>query len=272
FEVASGSTAKVSFALGSISNFSSSGSGDRFTWTLYKQNGSAWELVQSGTHAASNSTTVTSNSEGEGTYRLYLEVNARTNTSSSYRVRVDNITLITVAAAMLVDTATAVAGNVLTDPNNYVGSAHPWGAVDSKGSEGAVLSVLDNGSFVAVGTSKTIVGQWGTLVIQGDGSYTYTPNSDYANLGKEEVFTYRLTQPDGDVSEARLVVGIGSASAVQPNVLMGNEALNDTLLGSEASDVLLGLGGNDTLSGLGGNDRLEGGDANDTLIGGRGDD
>jgi Ca2+-binding RTX toxin-like protein len=132
--------------------------------------------------------------------------------------------------------------------------------------------VLDNGSFVAVGTSKTIVGQWGTLVIQGDGSYTYTPNSDYANLGKEEVFTYRLTQPDGDVSEARLVVGIGSAPAVQPSVLMGNEALNDTLLGSEASDVLLGLGGNDTLSGLGGNDRLEGGDGNDTLIGGRGDD
>jgi T1SS-143 domain-containing protein len=272
FDVASGSTAKVSFDLGSISNFSSSGSGDQFTWTLYKQNGSAWELVQSGTHASSNSTTVTSNSVGEGTYRLYFEVNDRTNNSSSYRVRVDNITLITVAAAMLVDTATAVAGNVLADPNNYVGSAHPWGAVDSKGSEGAVLSVLDNGNFVAVGTSKTIVGQWGTLVIQGDGSYTYTPNSDYANLGKEEVFTYRLTQPDGDVSEARLVVGIGSAPAVQPSVLMGNEALNDTLLGSEASDVLLGLGGNDTLSGLGGNDRLEGGDGNDTLIGGRGDD
>ena len=158
----------VSFDLGSISNFSSSGSGDQFTWTLYKQNGSAWTLVQSGTHASSNSTTVTSNSVGEGTYRLYFEVNDRTNNSSSFRVRVDNITLITVAAAMLVDTATAVAGNVLTDANNYLYSDHPWGAVDSKGSEGATLSVLDNGSFVAVSTSKTIDGPWGSLLLHRD--------------------------------------------------------------------------------------------------------
>ncbi|WP_249929052.1 DUF5801 repeats-in-toxin domain-containing protein, partial [Ectopseudomonas oleovorans] len=272
FEVAEGNTAKVSFDLGSISNFSSSGSGDQFTWTLYKQNGSAWELVQSGTHASSNSTTVTSNSVGEGTYRLYFEVNDRTNNSSSYRVRVDNITLITVAAAMLVDTATAVAGNVLTDANNYLYSDHPWGAVDSKGSEGATLSVLDNGSYVAVTSSKTIDGQWGTLVLHSDGAYTYTPDPDYANLGKEDVFTYQLTQPDGDVSTARLVVGIGSGPAPQPNVVMGHEALNDTLLGSEGSDVLLGLGGNDTLHGLSGNDRLEGGDGNDTLIGGKGND
>ncbi|APU29984.1 hemolysin-type calcium-binding protein [Ectopseudomonas alcaliphila JAB1] len=272
FEVAEGNTAKVSFDLGSIRNFSSSGSGDQFTWTLYKQNGSAWTLVQSGTHASSNSTTVTSNSVGEGTYRLYFEVNDRTNNSSSFRVRVDNITLITVAAAMLVDTATAVAGNVLTDANNYLYSDHPWGAVDSKGSEGATLSVLDNGSFVAVSTSKTIDGQWGSLLLHSDGSYTYTPDPDYANLGKEDVFTYQLTQPDGDVSTARLVVGIGSSVAVQPNVVMGHEALNDTLLGSEGSDVLLGLGGNDTLHGLGGNDRLEGGNGNDTLIGGKGND
>lgn len=272
FEVAEGSTAKVSFDLGSISNFSSSGSGDQFTWTLYKQNGSAWTLVQSGTHASSNSTTVTSNSVSEGTYRLFFEVNDRTNNSSSFRVRVDNITLITVAAAMLVDTATAVAGNVLTDANNYLYSDHPWGAVDSKGSEGATLSVLDNGSFVTVGTSKTIDGQWGTLLLHSDGAYTYTPDPDYANLGKEDVFTYQLTQPDGDVSTARLVVGIGSSVAVQPNVVMGHEALNDTLLGSDGSDVLLGLGGNDTLHGLGGNDRLEGGEGNDTLIGGKGND
>lgn len=272
FEVAEGSTAKVSFDLGSIRNFSSSGSGDQFRWTLYKQDGNSWTDVQSGTHASSNSTTVTSNSVGEGTYRLYFEVNDRTNNSSSFRVRVDNITLITVAAAMLVDTATAVEGNVLTDANNYFYSSHPWGAVDDKGSEGAVLSVLDGGSFVTVGTSKTIAGQWGSLLLHSDGSYTYTPDPDYANLGKEDVFTYQLTQPDGDVSTARLVVGIGSSVAVQPTVVMGHEGLNDTLLGSEGSDVLLGLGGNDTLHGRGGNDRLEGGDGNDTLIGGKGND
>ena len=272
FEVASGASAKVSFDLGSISNFSSSGSGDQFSWILYRKVGSGWVAEDSGSHASSTSTTITSKDVGEGTYRLYFEVNDRTNNSLSYRVRVDNITLITVAAAILVDTATAVSGNVLTDGNNYLYSDHPWGAVDSKGSEGAALSVLDNGSFVAVSTSKTLAGLWGTLLLHSDGAYTYTPDPSYANLGKEDVFTYRLTQPDGDTSTARLVVGIGSTAAVAPNLVMGNEGLDDSLLGSEGSDVLLGLGGNDTLHGLGGNDRLEGGAGNDTLIGGPGND
>ena len=272
FEVASGASAKVSFDLGSISNFSSSGSGDQFSWILYRKVGSGWVAEDSGSHASSTSTTITSKDVGEGTYRLYFEVNDRTNNSLSYRVRVDNITLITVAAAILVDTATAVSGNVLTDGNNYLYSDHPWGAVDSKGSEGAALSVLDNGSVVAVSTSKTLAGLWGTLLLHSDGAYTYTPDPSYANLGKEDVFTYRLTQPDGDTSTARLVVGIGSTAAVAPNLVMGNEGLDDSLLGSEGSDVLLGLGGNDTLHGLGGNDRLEGGAGNDTLIGGPGND
>lgn len=271
FDVASGATAKVSFGLGSISNFSNSGTGDQFSWTLYRKVGSGWVAEDSGTHNSSSSTTITSKDVGEGTYRLYFEVNDRTNNGLSYRVRVDNITLVTVAAAMLVDTATAVSGNVLTDGNNYLYSDHPWGAVDSKGSEGAALSVLDNGSFVAVSTSKTLAGLWGTLLLHSDGAYTYTPDPSYANLGKEDVFTYRLTQPDGDTSTAHLVVGIGSAAAVAPNVVTGGEGL-DGLLGSEGNDVLLGLGGNDTLTGLGGNDRLEGGDGNDTLIGGPGND
>lgn len=271
FDVASGATAKVSFGLGSISNFSNSGTGDQFSWTLYRKVGSGWVAEDSGTHNSSSSTTITSKDVGEGTYRLYFEVNDRTNNGLSYRVRVDNITLVTVAAAMLVDTATAVSGNVLTDGNNYLYSDHPWGVVDSKGSEGAALSVLDNGSFVAVSTSKTLAGLWGTLLLHSDGAYTYTPDPSYANLGKEDVFTYRLTQPDGDTSTAHLVVGIGSAAAVAPIVVTGGEGL-DGLLGSEGNDVLLGLGGNDTLTGLGGNDRLEGGDGNDTLIGGPGND
>ena len=57
---------------------------------------------------------------------------------------------------MLVETATAVSGNLITDPNTYLHSEHPWGAVDSKGSEGATLSVLDNGSYVAVTSSKRV--------------------------------------------------------------------------------------------------------------------
>jgi hypothetical protein len=273
FQIAEGSTGTLSFQVGQAAT----GSGDSFTWKLYSlSETNVWDEV-SDVQSQTQGATISLLNLAGGTYRVYFEANDRSSTnqtrnSNQYRVTIDNITLVTLAAAVLVDTATAVAGNVLTDPNNYLGSDHPWGAVDSKGSEGAVLSVLDNGNFVAVGTSKALVGQWGTLLIHGDGAYTYTPDPDYSNLGKEDVFTYQLTQPDGDVSTAHLVVGIGAGAAVQPNVLMGNEGFNDTLLGSEASDVLLGLGGNDTLRGLGGNDRLEGGDGNDTLIGGKGND
>ena len=272
FSVASGSSAKITFTVTLVNDWLGNQfqDGDTFTWSLVNDVSGA--VLQSGATSSSGSTTI--DDVAAGTYRIRYTLTDKTGGfwSRSAEVRVDNITLITVAAAMLVDTATAVAGNVLTDANNYLYSDHPWGAVDSKGSEGATLSVLDNGSFVAVGTSKTIDGQWGSLLLHSDGAYIYTPDPDYANLGREDVFTYQLTQPDGDVSTARLVVGIGSSAAVQPNVVMGNDALNDTLLGSEGSDVLLGLGGNDTLDGLGGNDRLEGGDGNDTLVGGKGND
>ena len=272
FSVASGSSAKITFTVTLVNDWLGNQfqDGDTFTWSLVNDVSGA--VLQSGATSSSGSTTI--DDVAAGTYRIRYTLTDKTGGfwSRSAEVRVDNITLITVAAAMLVDTATAVAGNVLTDANNYLYSDHPWGAVDSTGSEGATLSVLDNGSFVAVGTSKTIDGQWGSLLLHSDGAYIYTPDPDYANLGREDVFTYQLTQPDGDVSTARLVVGIGSSAAVQPNVVMGNDALNDTLLGSEGSDVLLGLGGNDTLDGLGGNDRLEGGDGNDTLVGGKGND
>ncbi|MGF0337696.1 retention module-containing protein [Ectopseudomonas toyotomiensis] len=272
FSVASGSSAKITFTVTLVNEWLGNQfqDGDTFTWSLVNDVSGA--VLKSGATTSSGSTTI--DDVAAGTYRIRYTLTDKTGGfwSRPAEVRVDNITLITVAAAMLVDTATAVAGNVLTDANNYLYSDHPWGAVDSKGSEGATLSVLDNGSFVAVGTSKTIDGQWGSLLLHSDGAYTYTPDPDYVNLGREDVFTYQLTQPDGDVSTARLVVGIGSSAAVQPNVVMGNDALSDTLLGSEGSDVLLGLGGNDTLDGLGGNDRLEGGDGNDSLTGGKGND
>jgi Ca2+-binding RTX toxin-like protein len=57
---------------------------------------------------------------------------------------------------------------------------------------------------------------------------------------------------------------------------VGNDLLNDTILGSELNDTVLGGpvtgGGNDYLFGANGEDRIEGGDGDDTLVGGDGDD
>ena len=50
------------------------------------------------------------------------------------------------------------------------------------------------------------------------------------------------------------------------SVIRGDDALDDTLDGTEENDLLLGLGGNDTLDGKGGRDTLIGGDGNDIFV------
>ncbi|MFF7060912.1 BapA/Bap/LapF family large adhesin [Pseudomonas sp. NPDC008258] len=104
-------------------------------------------------------------------------------------------------------TGTPTSGNVITD----VGTD---GTVDARGPDsGAVLQVLKNGSYVAAGTATTVQGLYGTLVIHGDGSYTYTPNGSPASVGKVDVFSYQLVHPNGLSDTANLYVRIDSPQA-----------------------------------------------------------
>ncbi|WEK30254.1 MAG: Ig-like domain-containing protein [Candidatus Pseudomonas phytovorans] len=106
-------------------------------------------------------------------------------------------------------TGTATSGNVITD----VGTD---GAVDARGPDSAaVLQVLKNGSYVAAGTATTVQGLYGTLVIHGDGSYTYTPNGSPASVGKVDVFSYQLVHPNGLSDAANLYVRIDSPQATE---------------------------------------------------------
>ncbi|UVM57381.1 retention module-containing protein [Pseudomonas sp. B21-012] len=66
-------------------------------------------------------------------------------------------------------------------------------------------------------TAGTFVGTYGTLVLAADGSYTYTLNTadpDFINLhgggNGVETFTYTLTDADGDVSSANLVLNVSN--------------------------------------------------------------
>ncbi|MHC9753567.1 VCBS domain-containing protein, partial [Corynebacterium diphtheriae] len=81
--------------------------------------------------------------------------------------------------------------------------------------------VLDNDTQgadrVASGpiTGGTFSGQYGTLVLAADGSYTYTLNTadpDFVALqgggNGSETFTYTLTDADGDSSTANLVLQV----------------------------------------------------------------
>jgi VCBS repeat-containing protein len=69
----------------------------------------------------------------------------------------------------------------------------------------ARASVTD---FSAVGAA--IQGQYGRLTINADGSYSYTRNAGTPG-GVTDVFTYRLTDGDGDVATATLTFAIGDS-------------------------------------------------------------
>ncbi|WP_060511485.1 BapA/Bap/LapF family large adhesin [Pseudomonas sp. NBRC 111124] len=122
-------------------------------------------------------------------------------------------------------TGTATNGNVITDPGTN-------GAVDSLGPDsGAVLKILVNGTYVtaASGAGTTVQGQYGTLVIHADGSYTYTPSGSPSSVGKVDVFSYELVHPNGLTSAANLYVRIDSPQAT--------ETWNDSNLSAPATVV-----------------------------------
>ena len=91
-------------------------------------------------------------------------------------------------------------GNVLD--NDETGEDTPITVI---GAEAGVHDKVSNG----VGTE--IQGELGTLKIQADGSYTYTPNQ--GKTGKD-VFTYTIKDADGTISTAKLTITVNSPADI----------------------------------------------------------
>jgi VCBS repeat-containing protein len=265
FNVDSGESVVVKFDVDIITK----NDGDNFTWKLYKMVGGMWSSVQQGSKNVDGAVTLAA--VGEGTYRLFFESDDRSNRYGNLVVRIDNIHIVTIVETVDYIIVAPISGNVIDDNMNLVSSSDPWGAVDGKGSEGASLWIDNGTEYVQVSAGGTSVnGLYGSLLINSDGSYTYTPSSDLENVGKQDVFTYKLIQPDGDSDTANLVIGIASTGYEAPVLISTSD--EGVLFGTDENDVILGSDENETLDGGQGNDRLEGGAGDDTLIGGAGDD
>ncbi|WP_287919674.1 Ig-like domain-containing protein [Comamonas sp.] len=175
---------------------------DTALWALYQKVGTTWVALT----GAGTSGSITSNSQyietkmldAAGQYRIYLNVtdnsgNANNNKAS---VSVDDFQVIHPVTYEPKWTSTSVNGNVLTN--------------DSPGSEGASLYV----NSAKVGTSGVdMVGAYGTLHLNSDGSYIYTPKTDGSvnfQATQQDTFTYELRQMDGDSDTSNLVVTIGA--------------------------------------------------------------
>ncbi len=128
-----------------------------------------------------------------------------------------------------------------------------------------VVSVLTNDSDSDLGDVLGITGITqganGTVVDNGDGTLTYTP--DLAFVGNDS-FTYTISDGNGGTDTASVTVTV-------VNGILGTAA-GETLNGTAGDDAIFGFGGDDTLNGLGGDDTLNGGAGADVLDGGTGTD
>ena len=128
------------------------------------------------------------------------------------------------------------AGNVLT--NDYKGQDLP-----SKVTQVQFGTTTVN---VPATGEATVTGQWGTLKIKADGSYTYTTTK---LNGTQDAFTYTLTDADGDSDKATLTL-----NGIAPTLIVGKN-VNDVT--GSTTDWQVG----------GGKGQINGGGASDILIG-----
>ncbi|HVO03182.1 MAG TPA: Ig-like domain-containing protein [Candidatus Cybelea sp.] len=100
-------------------------------------------------------------------------------------------------------------GNVITG----AGTDSPWTGHDWQGADGASVTGVVSGTpggDTDGNVGDKIDGNYGTLTLDADGHYTYTRNA-HTPGGVDDVFTYTLTDGDGDKSSTTLTIHIGNA-------------------------------------------------------------
>src|SRR5690606_6212783 len=123
------------------------------------------------------------------------------------------------------------------------------------------------------GVGQSIAGDWGSLVVQADGSWVFTPAAAARTLLEgqtaTDTFAYTVTDSSGVSSTAILTVTITGQDGTVINgsgVLIGT-AYGDEITGGADRDVLIGQAGDDRLAGGSGvANELYGGVGDDTFV------
>ncbi|WP_257227422.1 BapA/Bap/LapF family large adhesin [Acinetobacter sp. YH12250] len=215
FKIEDGHKQDVTFSVTSLLDFTLFGE-PTIILQKYDEATKSWTDVGNGSDGAtfldlnilSGRLEVTATDLGAGEYRVYLASESVVSAS-----------LLTTVTATAVDydytqigtvEGQEITGNVLTDAD------HPAGN-DTVTTDTVVSKVSVDGqsveTIVASTGETTIAGKYGTLIIDSTGKYTYTPNNDIANIGKQEVFNYTITDPNDTNAannSAQLIINIGS--------------------------------------------------------------
>ncbi|CAM5192788.1 hypothetical protein CDEN61S_02571 [Castellaniella denitrificans] len=251
------------------------GDGDTFNWAVQKWTGSAWEIVNQGTHSASADwdTIYTTQAVGAGTYQIVFTLNDNSQDGKQLEVQIDNIQQYTGKSS---DFVTGPAGDVLV-----VNTADELAAALSHGSSNTTPAGYGN---------DTLNGGDGNDILFGDALDTSglpwgqdghpAQPSDLDDMTGLDALKLFLTQDGVAPTNEALAQYITDHHALF-DVATDTQGGDDTLSGGKGDDILFGQGGNDhlyggqgedVLYGGAGNDHLYGGAGSDTLIGGAGND
>jgi hypothetical protein len=198
---------------------------DKFTAEVYQYVNDAWVLVDEIAGVNGNYSYTFDN---DGTYRVKFTVDDQTNNGDAASVEIDVTSdgFFQVPQADTVEYQSTV-GNI-ADNDTLGDGAHTW-------------------AFNGDDGSGVIEGLYGTLTVDANGGYVYTPNGSGSGT---DSFTYTLTDADGDSDSATLAINVsmtvtGSAAS---DILVGG-AGDDIMIGGDGADIfVLQSNGGDTIT------------------------
>src|SRR5262249_8483366 len=160
--------------------------------------------------------TLTDNTSGDNTHDDFAVVVTDTDGDKATGTLVINIVDDVPTARN--DTDSLAAGNFGPETGNVitgVGTTSGATGKDTVGADNAHVTAIASNNVPANtdgtpdgGNNFQVAGQYGTLTINEDGSYSYTRNAGTPG-GVSDQFTYTLTDGDGDPSQATLTISIG---------------------------------------------------------------
>ncbi|XKE42846.1 Ig-like domain repeat protein [Cobetia sp. UIB-001] len=152
------------------------------------------------------------------------------------------------------DTTDALTGNVISGSGD---STDADAAADALGSDtptlvtGVVTGTLEDDDALAANVNDTtgteIAGSYGTLTLNSDGSYSYVldnGNAEVQSLNDDsdplsDVFTYGITDADGDASRTTLTITVTGSTDAAP-VITGISGTDDNSVTEATGDTVTG--------------------------------